>query len=275
MKRKNDISGNRMKGLLGGRYPILANVLMIVAVAVLGVLIVYFSLAIFTKHGQSATVPGVENISYTEAVERLHDAGFRVEIRDSLYHDDVRRGYVIEQFPKRGSIAKPGRKVFLYINAVHPKEVVIDDEDRIGVNAMRDLGYRQGLAHLQELGFKNIKIVRILGDKKDLIAKVLADGRIVKKRQKVSVSSHIVIEVYDGRLSLLYDSLFNLEMQREQLLHPSYMPSVSPVYSDPGYAPATITEEEEVPSTYQYEEPAQTQPTQQPAEEPEPETIGL
>ena len=39
-----------------------------------------------------------------------------------LYRDDIKPGHVIEQFPKAKSIVKPGRKIFLYINAVHPKE---------------------------------------------------------------------------------------------------------------------------------------------------------
>lgn len=110
------------KTSLLSRHPVLANLVIILAVAVIGILIVYFSIAIFTRHGQTRTVPGVENTSYTEAIQRLHDAGLRYEIRDSLYRDDVKPGYVIEQFPKRNSTVKPGRKVFLYINAVSPKQ---------------------------------------------------------------------------------------------------------------------------------------------------------
>ena len=92
------------------RHPVLANAAIIVVVAVLGIWIVYFSIAIFTHHGQSRTVPGVENTSYTDAIQTLHDAGLRYEIRDSIYREDIKPGYVIEQFPKRNSVVKPGRK---------------------------------------------------------------------------------------------------------------------------------------------------------------------
>lgn len=194
-----------------GKHPIAINVLIIIAVAVLGLCILYFSIAIFTKHGQSDKVPKVENMSYTKAIETLHDHGFQVDIRDSLYKDDVRPGYVIEQYPKAGSIVKPGRKIFLYINAVHPKEVVIDDENHPMEDALKNFSPRSGLARLQELGFKNVRVVKILGDN-DCIVKILANGVPVKKMQKVPVNASIIVQVYDGRLTELRDSLSNEEI---------------------------------------------------------------
>lgn len=193
------------------KHPVIVNLLIIAAVAALGLFILYFSIAIFTKHGQSDKVPGVENMTYTKAVELLHDNGFQVDIRDSLYKEDIRPGYVIEQFPKAGSIVKPGRKIFLYINAVHPKEVVIDDDNHPMEDALRSFSFRSGMAKLQELGFKNIRVVKVLGDN-DCIVKVLANGVPVKKMQKVPVNASIVVQVYDGRLAAIRDSLENEEL---------------------------------------------------------------
>lgn len=188
------------------RHPVLVNLCIILIIAVVGLMIVYFSIAIFTKHGQSDVVPGVENMSYTEAVNILHAKGFKVDIRDSLYKEDVKPGFVIEQYPKSNSIVKPGRKIFLYINSVHPKEVVIDDDNHPLEDALKSFSFRSGMARLEELGFKNIKIVKVLGDN-DCIVKILANGKTVKKMQKVPVNAHIVVEVYDGRLTELRDSL--------------------------------------------------------------------
>lgn len=242
------------------RHPILINAVIIIAIAVLGILIVYFSLAIFTKHGRQATVPGVENMSYTQAIERLHDAGFSAEIRDSLYRDDVRPGMVIEQYPKSNTVAKPGRKVFLYINAVNPKQVVIDEENRPGMNAMQGIGYRQTLAHLQELGFKNVRVAHVLGENKDAVVKIMADGHVVKKMQRVPVNARIVVEVCDGRLALLYDSLYNVELANEPASQPVPGSGGTGVYngeeSTTTEQPAEEEEEEELSPTYQYVEPA-------------------
>lgn len=188
------------------KHPVLINLGIIIAVAIIGLMIVYFSIAIFTKHGQSDIVPGVENMSYTEAINILHEKGFKVDIRDSLYKDDIKPGFVIEQYPKANSIVKPGRKIFLYINAVHPKEVVIDDDNHPMEDALKSFSFRSGIAKLEELGFKNIKVVRVLGDN-DCIVKILANGKTVKKMQKVPVNAAIIVEVYDGRLTELRDSL--------------------------------------------------------------------
>lgn len=192
------------------KHPVLVNLIIILLVGFIGIWIVYLSIALFTHHGQSDTVPAVENMSYTQAVQTLHDRGFRVDIRDSLYVDHVKPGYVIEQFPKSGSVVKPGRKIFLYINAVHPKEVVIDQDNNPREDALKSFSFRQGMARLEELGFKDIKVVKVLGDN-DCIVKILANGRTVKKMEKVPLNARITVEVYDGRLIELRDSLQNAE----------------------------------------------------------------
>lgn len=258
--KKFDWSTLTDSGLLR-RHPVLGNMALIIAIAILGILIIYFSLALFTKHGRTRTVPGVENMGYSEAVELLHNEGFRVEIRDSLYLDNVKPGYVIEQFPKRNSIVKPGRKIFLYINAVHPKEVVIDDDNRPGEYALRGVAFRQAIAHLEELGFKNIKVVKVLGDNKDNVVKITANGLTVKKRQRVPVNAIIIVEVNDGRIVALYDSLMNIELANSASTRYHYEEGEEPESTVP-----TPT------ATPNYEEPT-TEPVNTPDEEPE--TIGL
>ncbi len=190
------------------RHPVLSNLIIIILVAIAGLGIVYFSFAIFTRHGESAVVPGVEKMSYTQAIEILHSKGFKVDIRDSLYKEDEKPGYVIEQFPKSNSIVKPGRKIFLYINAVHPKEVIIDEDNNPREDALKSISFRQGRARLEELGFKNIRVVKILGEN-DCISKIIANGKVVKKMQKVPVNAQIVMEVFDGNLEAIRDSLQN------------------------------------------------------------------
>lgn len=188
----------------------MANIVIIFIIAGLGVYAAYLATALFTKHGRSLQVPSVENLTYTQAISRLHEAGLNVDIRDSIYREDMKPGFVIEQFPKARSWVKPGRKVFLYINAVHPKEVILDDDNHPNEYAMKGMSKRSALAKFEELGFKNVKIVKVLGTT-DRVVKVLANGRPVRKMQKVSVKSSIVIEISDGRLMDLQDSLTNLE----------------------------------------------------------------
>lgn len=231
------------------RHPVMANLVIILIIAALGIYAAYLTTALFTKHGRSVHVPRVENMSYTEAISKLHDSGLKVDIRDSLYREDVRPGFVIEQFPKANSVVKPGRKIFLYINAVHPKEVILDDDNHPNEFAMRGESERGALAKFEELGFKNVRVVKVLGSS-DRVVKVLANGRPVRKMQKVPVNSSIVIEVSDGRLAAVQDSLYNLEYMD------SYRSSQSGY--DNGYYQSESGYE-----TEQYNEPAKSSPRQE------------
>ena len=186
-------------------HPVFANIIVIFIVAIIGLVIVYLSLNVFTRHGEWDVVPNVENMSFTNAIKELHEIGFRTDIRDSVYKEDVNPGFVVEQFPKPGARVKPGRKIFLYINAVHPREYVIDPESLPG-DALKGYSLRQGLAKLEELGFRKVEIKRIPGDN-DRIIKILANGKVVSKMQKVPVNAQIIVEVHDGQLNRVTDSI--------------------------------------------------------------------
>lgn len=189
----------RRRGLVN-RHPIIANLIIIIVVAMLGLVIAYLSLGLFTKHGQTDQVPRLVNMSYSSAVEKLHSLGFNVEIKDSVYFEDVRPGVVVDQFPAAGAIVKPGRKVYLYINSVHPKEVIIDQSSGSRGPAMKEWSKRQAQAQLQELGFKKISIEYVHGTT-DRVLRITANGKTVNKMQKVPLNAKIVIVVYDNNSS--------------------------------------------------------------------------
>ena len=192
------------------RHPVMTNVVIIALVAIIGLFIVYIWLSLFTKHGEWETVPPVENMSFTNAINLLHEKGLRTDIRDSVYKEEVSPGFVVEQFPKAGSKVKPGRKIFLYINAVHPRELIIDADNNPG-EALKGFSMRQGLAKLEELGFKKVNVVKIPGDN-DRIIRLIANGRTIKKMEKVPVHTPITVEVYDGQLNRYADSIMNEEL---------------------------------------------------------------
>lgn len=243
-KKRNDMPYDWGSSFIS-RHPVLANIGIICIIAILGIYAVYVAIALFTKHGRSNELPGVEGKTYTEAVNILHDRGFKVDIRDSLYRDDVKPGYVIEQFPKANSIVKPGRKIFLYINAVHPREVVLDDNNRPNELAMKGESFRSAMAKLDELGFKNVRVVKVLGTT-DRVVKVTANGKAVRKMQKIPVTSSIVLEVSDGRLGALKDSLQNEELMKYYQENPEVYKTEDSGQSIEQYSPEN---EEETPNT--------------------------
>lgn len=216
------------------KYPILVNIVIIILVAILGILIANFSLAIFTKHGEYSVVPSVEKMSYSSAIDQLHAEGFKVEISDSVFRDDLRPGYVLEQNPTANSKVKPGRTVYLVINAVNAKQVAI--------NNIEGISLRQGKAMLQGLGFKdkNIKVVYRLGKHENLIQSVRVDGKKLRPGQRVPVSSVIVLEVSDGRVGQLTDSLLNVEFGVETV--DDYAGEYPTEYSEPTEEPVSTEE---------------------------------
>ena len=83
--------------------------------------------------------------------------------------------------------------------------------------------------------------------------KVLANGRPVRKMQRVTVNSNIVLEVSDGRLNDLKDSLQNEELRRYYQESTEYYPAeegVQPVDEYP-------YEQETTPEPVENEEPNQ------------------
>lgn len=218
------------------KHPLIANFVVICLVALIGIFIVFISLNIFTRHGEADTVPGVENMSFTQAVKTLHQHGFRTDIRDSVYNEEIEPGFVIEQFPRAGSKVKPGRKIFLYINAVHPREAIIDSDNSSGEAALKGYSMRQGLAKLEELGFKRVNVIKVPGDN-DRIIRLTANGRTIAKMEKLPVSTMITMEVYDGQLNRVSDSILEeeylqyiteVEVEDESPVEP--MPDDDPLY---------------------------------------------
>jgi len=185
------------------KHPIFTNSLLILVIAASGFIIASVSLSLFTKHGQFKNVPSVENMSYTDAIKKLNDADFKVEISDSVYRTDLKPGYVMEQTPRAGTNVKPGRVIYLIINSVSPKQVAIAN--------MQGVSLRQTKAILEGLGFKDIRVSYKLGKHKDVVLGIKVQGRPVRNGQKVAINAPIVIEVSNGRVEELADSLLNAE----------------------------------------------------------------
>lgn len=147
-------------------------------------------LDIWTGHGDEIVVPDVKGLSYVEAENKLVTDGFTVEISDSVYDSHVRPGYVVDQNPRRNTRVKPGRMIYLTINAFTPKSVTIP--------RLTDMSSRQARAILAGIGIKNITEESVVSEFKDLVLGVRCDDRHLQAGARVKISSHIVLEVGDG-----------------------------------------------------------------------------
>lgn len=101
-------------------------------------------LAILTQHHTTVSVPDFTNLSYTEACEVASRNHIRVEIGDSVYVRQMKRGAVFSQNPKAGTQVKKGRRILLTTNAVNAKKV--------GMPSLVGCSMRQAKAELASKG---------------------------------------------------------------------------------------------------------------------------
>ncbi len=194
MKKGKSKENNFLK-----KHPVLVNALFIVGT---GFILVYISLLlidVFTEHGKYKIVPDVKNMLLRDAITKIENDGFRWEISDSVYNDNIKPGEVVEQTPKGNSRVKSNRIIYIGINAMQPRTVAFPN--------IQDISVRQGQAILEGLGFKNIKIETVSSPYKGLIIYAKINGLQLSAGKKLPVSSTITLVIGDGMEPSLVDSL--------------------------------------------------------------------
>ncbi len=120
---------------------------------VLGAIFIHFTLLLTTRHNAHRTVPQFELLSLEEAMTMAVEHNLRLIVSDSLYAPSYERGAVIDQLPKSGSVVKPGRSIYVTINATQQQMV------EIPYVAERSL--RQGKSLLEGVGLTVDRLIYI------------------------------------------------------------------------------------------------------------------
>ena len=175
------------------KHYIISNLLLMVVAAIVIGWIALWAVGIFTGHGNVATVPNVCGQTLSSAEATLRGLDFEYEVSDSIYSNDVPRGYVMEQMPPAGNIVKNGRTVYLTINAYSAKKITIPD--------LTGASRRQAISTLKSLGFTNVSVEEIPSDYKDLVLGVRSMGVMLRGGSKLSSNAALVIEVGSGHTS--------------------------------------------------------------------------
>ncbi len=104
---------------------IFTNLAIIAAVIVAAAIAAHFLLRIGTRHGAHCTVPQFKGISLSEAKELARDNDLKIVINDSLYVTEYAGGTVLDQLPASGVKVKPGRTIYVVINAFGERMIEI------------------------------------------------------------------------------------------------------------------------------------------------------
>jgi beta-lactam-binding protein with PASTA domain len=153
-------------------------------------LVAFFSLRYYTKHGQGLSVPMVKGLTFEQAVKKLEDAGLKYEV-DSVFIMDQPSGIVIDQDPDPNTFVKDNRTIYLTINSSKTPNTNFPDID--------SKSFREAVAILESSRLK-------LGDTtykpdvaKDVVLQATFGGQNINAGQSLPVGSRIDLVLGDGR----------------------------------------------------------------------------
>lgn len=165
-------------------------VAIIVAVVILVVLILWLNQ--YTQHGVEVEVADVRGMVEQEAGPILSAQGLLLEVVDSTYSDKVPLGTIVEQDPKPLSHAKPGRLVYVTINAKTKRMVTMPN--------LHDMSYRQAMTTLRGLGLRVDSTFDYKPSQyRDLVLDVKSGGESVQPGKKMPVGTRVRLVVGYGQ----------------------------------------------------------------------------
>jgi beta-lactam-binding protein with PASTA domain len=133
----------------------------------------YYWLDFQTEHGITVETPNLTGLKLKELQAMADTLEVELVVVDSLYSDDFPRGTVADQDPKPGSSVKRGRKIYLTVNAMLPKQVVVPD--------VKNLSLRQAKAVLESVGLKLGGLEYQPDIAKNAVLQQKIRGKVVKK----------------------------------------------------------------------------------------------
>lgn len=142
-----------LKCMAGKR--ILMNLLAPLGVAALLLAGAWTWLNVYTRHNARISVPDLAGLTVEEARTRLAEHELLLEVIDSVYNDDVPKGTVVDQDPDAEMVVKPGRTIYLVMNASEAK--------MLDMPQLVNLSKRQAISVLDIIGLK-VKEVRYRPD---------------------------------------------------------------------------------------------------------------
>lgn len=102
----------------------------------------------YTRHEAATQIPNVENLPFQQAKEKLEKRTLQVQREVGRYNPNVDTGIVVAQTPLPTSTVKPGRRVYLTVNAGEVPTVRLPDLNGMSVreakNQLSSLGLEVG-----------------------------------------------------------------------------------------------------------------------------------
>ncbi|MBC7522922.1 MAG: PASTA domain-containing protein [Flavobacterium sp.] len=165
------------------------------AVAIIAVVTYLFFhwITFITHHGEEITVPNLAKLTPDQIESKLDKLDLNYVIIDTVdYNKDFPKLTAVQQEPTPGSKVKGGRTIYIKLNASTFKMVAVPD--------LIEKTFRQALPTIKAVGL-------VLGDTtyipylgKDMVMRMLVDGKPIKAGTKILKASRIDLVLGDGKV---------------------------------------------------------------------------
>ena len=167
------------------------NLLAMAVSVLLLILGLTYGLDLYTHHGQTVEVPSILHKSYNDAEDMLDKVHLNIVVSDTDYVKTLPPDCILEQSPLEGDIVKPGRMVYVKINAPSiPRRPLPDVIDN---SSMRD-----AQSKLSALGFQVGEPEYIPGER-EWVYGIKCQGKQLAAGDRVSIEDMLIMQVGDGR----------------------------------------------------------------------------
>lgn len=107
------------------QHPWIWNIAAIAAIVFAMAVAAHFVMQLGTRHGARCSVPDFSGMRLSEAQRIARKNRLEISVNDSLFVPIYEGGIVLDQLPEGGVEVKPGRKIYLTINAFREKRVPV------------------------------------------------------------------------------------------------------------------------------------------------------
>lgn len=160
----------------------------IISIVVL-LLAVFYSLSMYTRHGEGLPVPKLKGMSVESAIQLLESQGLRYQI-DSIYQVDKQPGLVVEQDPDPNTNVKVKRTIYLTIITRQAPDVNFPD--------IAGKTFLEAQAILSNYGLKVGDTTYTSDVARDVILRVTYGGDSIRAGENLPKGSRIDLTLGDG-----------------------------------------------------------------------------
>lgn len=166
------------------------NLIIAVASVTLFLILIFYSLRYYTRHGEGVPVPKLQGLSVESAIALLESQGLNYQI-DSIYQMDRPPGMVIEQDPGPNTNVKLHRTVYLtIITRIAPD---------VGFPDIFSKTFLEARAILSNYGLKIGDTSYISDIARDRVLQVEFRGKVLNKDEQIPKGSSIKLVLGDGK----------------------------------------------------------------------------